>query len=199
MIMTSSLRASMVALSTGLLLVSAGCGSQVVSGPGDALSTGSGGSTATVTASTGGGGDSGTGGSAVCVPQPEEPGPFVKATCADLAALAVSHAVVTDANGDGQVDAGESAVLQVNLDEIAGVGTYFYPGVLFETASAGVTVSSNAWLYGIMGCQTVPMSGEITIGSDVAPGTVVTITARVAFLNHTCPDAFAITVPITVH
>ncbi len=114
--------------------------------------------------------------------------------------LAVSHPVlINDADGDGQLEVGETGSLQVNLDEIAGLGFSYYPGVIFETAAAGVTVSSNDWFYAILACQSNPVSAAIAVGGDVAPGTVVTITARVAMLNHDCPDAYAIEVPITVH
>ncbi len=75
----------------------------------------------------------------------------------------------------------------------------YYPGVNFETAAAGVTVSSGDWFYGIAACQSNPVTASIVVGGNVAPGTVVTITARVAMLNHECPDAYAIEVPITVH
>ena len=89
--------------------------------------------------------------------------------------------------------------LQVNLDEIAGLDFYYYPGVIFETAAPGITVSTDAWFYGIGACQSSPLIASIVVGDDVAPGTVVTITARVAMLKQDCPDTYAIEVPITVH
>lgn len=194
----------MAAFSALVLLATAACGEVVVS---DSPSTGAGGSTGAVVAATtvtsassasSGNGSGGAGGS-TCVPQPEGAGGFMQPTCADLAVLAVSHPVLTDADGDGQVEVGETAVLQINLDEIAGVGFNFYPGVNFTTTTAGVTVNHNDWLYAILACQNVPVSAQIAIGSDVAPGTVVTITARVAMLNNDCPDTYAVEIPITVH
>jgi hypothetical protein len=207
MIMASFPRASMAAFSTSVLLAAAACGEVVVSTPSDPLSPGAGGSTGAVVASaavtstsSASSGDGGAGGgSSACVPDPKATGDFHEPTCADLAVLAVSHPVLDDADGDGQLEVGETGSLKMNLDEIAGVGFNYYPGVIFETAAAGVTVSSNGWFYAIFACQSNPMIASIAVGGDVAPGTVVTITARVAMLNHDCPDAYAVEVPITVH
>ena len=200
-------RASMAAFSTSVLLATAACSEVVVSEPGDPLYPGAGGSTGAVvasvavtsTSSTSSGNGGAGGGSVACMPQPEGTGGFHEPTCADLAVLAVSHPVLDDADGDGQLEVGETGSLQVNLDEIAGSGFNYYPGVIFETAAAGVTVSSDNWFYGIFACQSNPVIASIAVGSDVTPGTVVTITARVAMLNHDCPDAYAVEVPITVH
>ena len=204
--MTSLRATSTVALSIGLLLAAAGCVEDVTITPATEGSTGDGSGGTTVTAASTssasggtGGVDTGAGGSAVCMPQPDTTGTFMEPTCADLAGLAVSNAVIADAGGDGNVDAGESAVLQVNLAEIAGLGFNHYPGVAFESSSAGVTVTANDWFYAILPCQTNQVSAQLTIASDVAPGTVVMITARVAMLNNACLDAPAIVIPITVH
>jgi hypothetical protein len=200
-IMASSPRALLAAVAASVLFVAA-CGEVVVSSPADSRSPGGGGSTGVVVASSAvsatGSASSGAGGG-TCVPQPEGAGGFMQPTCADLAVLAVAHPVLTDADGDGQIEVGETATLQVSLDEIAGVGFSFYPGVLFETTTAGVTVSATDWFYAILPCQTDAVSAQITIGSDVPPGTLVTITARVAMLNHDCPDAYSIEIPFTVH
>ena len=196
--MAFSPRASLAAFSTSVLLAAA-CG-EVVGGapfPGTSGSTGALVASTTVTSSSGEG-DAG-GGAAECVPKPEGTGDSGEPTCEDLARLALSHPVLEDADGDGQLSAGETGYLRVNLDEIAGVGFWWYPGVIFETAAAGVSVSSNNWLYGMVACQSSPMRASITVGDNVAPGTVVTITASVAMLHHVCPDAYAIEVPITVH
>ena len=207
--MASFPRASMAAFSTSVLLATAACGEVVVGTPSDPLSPGAGGSTGAVVASSAAvtstsstsSGDGGAGGGpSACVPNPKAPGDFQEPTCADLAVLAVSHPVlIDDADGDGQLEVGETGSLQMNLDEIAGVGFNYYPGVIFETAAAGVTMSSTGWFYAILACQSNPVIASIAVGSDVAPGTVVTITARVAMLNHDCPGAYAVEVPITVH
>lgn len=60
-------------------------------------------------------------------------------------------------------------------------------------------MAANDWFYAILPCQTDLVSAQITVASDVAPGTVVTITARAAMLDHECPDAPSIVIPITVH
>jgi hypothetical protein len=203
MSMASSLHASRVLVSIGLLLAAAGCANHVAVTPGDLPSVGSGGNAAVTAASssTSGGGEGGTGGGATCVPQDETTGGSTPATCADLAALAVSHAVITEANGNsnGEVNAGEGANLHVSLDEIAGIGFYYYPGVIFESSSDSVTVSADDWFYGISSCATNVVFAHVNIASDVPAGTVVTITARVAMLNHECPDAPSLVIPFTVH
>ena len=206
-------RAPLAASSILALVLAAACGDVVVGHPDTSSATtdGAGGSSefvvasvAETSASTGGGTSSGAGGAsavAVCTPQPEGEGSggFKEPTCADLARLAVSHPVLHDADSDGQLDVGETAYLQVNLDEKAGVDFLSYPGVSFESATPGVTVSTGDWLYGILACQSTQVTTSIEVGSGVTPGTVVKITARVAMLNHDCPDAYAVTIPITVH
>jgi len=209
--MASSLRAPLFAVSAILLLATAACGEVIVSAPGDSPTPGAGGSTESIVASSsiasgvvtsasstsGGEGGAGAGGSeVVCVPQPEGSGGFTEPTCEDLAVLAVSHPVLDDA---GQLEVGKTAYLHLNLEEIGGVGFNFYPGVLFETTTAGVTVSSNDWFYAILPCQIDQVIAAITVDNNVAPGTVVMITARVAMLNHDCPDAYSITIPLMVH
>ncbi len=206
MIMTSLVRASTVAVSIGLLLLAAGCAEDVAITPGHLAGTSRGGGGATVAATSTssasggtGGGDTGAGGSAECVPQPDMTGTFKQPTCADLAGLAVSHAVVTDAGGDGDVNVGETAVIDVSLAEIAGLGFSFYPGVVFESDHAGVTVTSDDWFYAILPCQIDHVAAQLTVASDVPAGTLVKITARAAMLNDACLDAPAIVIPILVH
>jgi hypothetical protein len=151
----------------------------------------------------GGGAGSGSGGdggaSSTCSPKPEGMGGFMQPSCEDLAVLTVSDPVVTDEDGDNLVEAGESATLKLNLNEVAGVGFNYYPGVIFETAAPGLTVSSEDWYYAIFACQTHPVTAHIELDSDIPPGTVAVITARVAMINQDCPDAYAIDIPIKVY
>ena len=199
--MASLLQTSTAVLSIGLLLACAGCAEDVAITPGNLAGTSSGsggGTTAAATSTSSASGGTGVGGSAACVPQPDMTGTFEQPTCADLAVLAVSNAVITDAGGDGNVSAGETAVIQVSLAEIAGLGIV-YPGVVFASASAGVTVTSDNWRYSIGPCEIDQMSAELTVASDVPAGTVVMITARAAMLSSECLDAPAIVIPITVH
>jgi hypothetical protein len=186
-------------LSIACLCVSlAACGGAVTSAPEGAGGAGAGGGAATGGGSAvTGGGSAGAGGGGECVPQPEGTGGFMEPTCQDLGLLTVTDPTVTDDGGDGLVEAGEGATLQVNLNEVAGVGFLWYPGVIFESDNPGVTLSGQDWLYAILACQTQPLTGHATF--DVPAGTTVTITARVAMLNQDCPDAAAIEFPVSVH
>lgn len=147
----------------------------------------------------GGGADAGGGGSAtiVCVPQPDGAGGFTQPTCADLGGLVVAAPFVTDADGDGVVSSGESALIEASLSEVAGVGFSWYPGVLFQSDDPAVEIEGQDWYYAIFACQTHPVKAQATF--NVPSGTKVTITARVSMLNHDCPEAYAIDIPITVH
>ena len=204
---------TVVALLLGGLLFSAtGCTGQVVSeSDGGGGSGGDGGATSTATATStstatgnGGSGTGGAGGAAgECVVQPEGTGGFQVATCADLSVLSVSNAALSDTtgngNGNGQLEAGETAILTVDLSEIAGVGFNAYPGVTFTTTDEGASVASNDWLYAILPCMVIELTGSVTVDASVAPGTIVTIRAQAAMLNTECPDAPMIEIPITVH
>ncbi|MDI3285580.1 hypothetical protein [Polyangium sp. 15x6] len=144
-----------------------------------------------------GGGGSGSGGG-MCVPGPEEPSP-VQPSCADIAGLALGQATVKDADGDGLVKAGEAATISTSLIETAGKSFFGYPGVVFTSTTPGVEVGDAFWFYGIFACDAMSADGYVKIGGDVAPGTVVTVTARVGILHEDCPDAYAIQMPIEVH
>lgn len=144
------------------------------------------------------GGASGAGGTE-CVPQPEvQWPPLGQSECEHLWVLDVSNPTLSDASGDGAVSPGETVLIHVDLDETAGIGHSMYPGVQFTSDHPGVKVTYNDWYYAIFACQTHPASGTVEVASDVAPGTVVTITARVASLNTECPDANSIEIPITI-
>jgi hypothetical protein len=73
-----------------------------------------------------------------------------------------------------------------------------YPGVAFESDHPGVSVKENDWYYAIFACQTHTASATLVVSGDVAPGTQVTLTARVAMINQECPDAYAIEIPLTI-
>jgi hypothetical protein len=144
----------------------------------------------------------GSGGSAgaptrACVPE-EDPPPQVEWTCEDLVVLTVSDPVVVDESGDGSVSPGENVVIQTKLNEVAGIGFSMYPGVYFESDNPEVTVNYVDWYYAIAGCQTLDANATASFGASLAPGTMVTITARVGMLNTDCPDAYAIEIPIQI-
>jgi hypothetical protein len=144
-------------------------------------------------------GAGGAGGATQCVPKPDDGGAWHEPTCADLDVLAVEGPTLTDADGDGLVEVGESAVLEVGLRETAAVGFLAYPGVAFTTETPGVTVTSDDWRYAILACQTDRIAASIAVGKDVPPGTKVTVTARAAMLGGPCPDAPSIDVVFEVH
>lgn len=198
-----------VAMITLAALSLSACGGSVLTGAGVTSSSGTSGSTGdegedSGTSGTGGtGGTSGTGGtgeSAPCVPQPDDPdADFAEMTCADLDLMTVRNPVLHDAGSDGQLSAGESATITAHLDEIAGKGFYWYPWVKFSSDNPAVEVESSAQLYGIMACQSVEVSAQITVAASVPPGTVVHVEAQVASLNKDCPEAFSISIPVEIH
>ena len=141
-------------------------------------------------------GASGSAGSASCVP---EPGPNpMEYTCETLSVLTVSDPFVEDDNGDGALSAGEGGTLHVRLNEVAGVGFGMYPGVSFESDAPGVSVQEDDWYYAISPCDSYDAAATLEVSPGVSPGTVVTITARVAMVNTECPNAYAIEIPLTI-
>lgn len=134
----------------------------------------------------------------MCVPK-DEPPSGVQPTCKDLDRLVLGTSSVTgDTDGDGFVEAGETATLTVMMQDISGLGFNWYPGVEFSTKSTVAGVQSDTWYYAILPCTELAATGTIKVAPDAAPGTVVTIRAQIAMLNQTCPDALAIDVPVKV-
>lgn len=176
-------------------------GSGAISGNGGSGSNGgSGGAGGSAGSAGSGGAQGGSGGTAgaACVPREPPPEPSADG-CEDLHVLTVSDPTLEDASGDGALSPGETATLQVNLNEVAGLGFNMYPGVAFESDHEGVNIHENDWYYAIFACQTHPASATIEVSPEVAPGTQVTLTARVAMLGQECPDTYAIEIPLTVN
>ncbi len=148
------------------------------------------------------GGSAGTtsdAGSAVtCIPSAGGSGGFVQPTCDDLSNLAVTDPQVVDDSGDGVVSAGEDATIHVVMRELGGEDFMFYPGVLFEADHASVDIGAEDWRYGIFACGADELTTHAHFGQDIAPGTVIQITARVAMLNSDCPDAPSVTIEVPV-
>jgi hypothetical protein len=201
-ILASSSRGIAAVFVAWALCAAAGCTGQVVTetdgGGGD------GGSTATTSSSTASGSGGSGGAPSVCVEQPQGTGGFKEPTCADLSVLTISNPLINDnvdvgGDGNGEVNVGETVVLWVEMTEVAGVGFNMYPGVVFSTNDPGVTVTADNWLYAILPCMEVSLAGSVTIGPDVAPGTVVTVRAQANMLGAECTDTPFVDVPITVH
>ena len=135
----------------------------------------------------------------VCVPSPDAPQSF-PATCDDLDRLIlIDPKISNDTDGDGLVEAGETASLTVTMKDTSGFGFYWYPGVEFATKDPIASVQADTWYYGILECGEQPATASIKVAPDAAPGTMMTIRAQIAMLNEKCPDAFAIDVPVKLH
>jgi len=119
-------------------------------------------------------------------------------TCADLAVLTLSEPVVTDALGGSTIEPGETAHIHLNLNEVAGIGFSYYPGVILDSPDPDVTAHPD-WLYAIFACQTTPLTPTATFSANISKGTLVTLTARVGMINQDCPNTYALKIPITVH
>jgi hypothetical protein len=70
--------------------------------------------------------------------------------------------------------------------------------VKFESDNPDVTISEDDWFYGIFACESYATGGSGKVGANVAPGTVVELTARVAMLNTDCPSAPSTSIEIVV-
>jgi hypothetical protein len=172
-------------------------------GAAGASAAGSGGAAGSAGSSAAGGragdGAGGAGGAAGgCVEQTGGAGGFAQPTCDDLDRMTVSNPRLADAGGDGALSPGENFTLSVDLSEVAGVGHNWYPTVAFESDTPGVTISQGTQFYAILACQTLETTAQGSVDNSVAPGTTVTITAQVAALSETCPDAYSIQIPLAV-
>jgi hypothetical protein len=133
------------------------------------------------------------------VKQPADPDAgFHPPTCADLSVLTVSDPVL-QLDGGGNLHPGSVATLDVKLNEVAGKGFSAYPSVVFTSDNPGVTLSTGAQFYAILACETLDAPATLAVGANVAPGTTVTVKAQVAMLGATCPNAYAIAVPIMIY
>jgi hypothetical protein len=128
-----------------------------------------------------------------CIPHDDFQWPPSQGQCDELWVLDVSNPRI-----EGSLAPGATARLHVDLTEVGGLGWSLYPGVEFTSDHPGVKVGYDTWYYAIFACQTLPASGTLEISPELASGTRVTITARVAMLNGSCPEAASIAVPITI-
>jgi hypothetical protein len=197
-----------------LALSMAACGGEAISGADPETTPAAGGSgaiggtgatggatagTGAATGSTGGASSGGSAGAgAACVPQENVSWPPLEPACEHLWVLDVSNPTLTDPDGDGVVSPGDTIMIHVDLAEVAGYGWNMYPGVEFTSDHPGVSVTWNDWYYAIFACQTHAAGATVIVGNDVAPGSHVTITARVAMLGSECPSANAIQIPLTI-
>jgi hypothetical protein len=142
----------------------------------------------------------GTGGApAACTPQPDGAGgTLTQPTCADLGGLTVSDPKLADDSGNGKLAYQESAIVSVKLNEVAGKGFNFYPGVHFSSDTVSVASDGTDQFYAILPCQSVDASAKLTLLTQVTPGTTVHVTARVSMLGSDCPEAYGIDIPIEI-
>ncbi len=176
------------------------CGNEVVIEESQQSSS-TGGNASTGSSGTGssGTGSSGTGGTTnVCTPK-DDGTVSSEATCKDLDRLVLVNPSITgDTDGDGLLEMGETASLTVVMKDTSGLGFNWYPGVNFESADAAVGVEADTWYYAILACMELPATATIKVAPDVLPGTVVNIRAQISMLNHECPEAFTLEIPVKV-
>jgi hypothetical protein len=142
---------------------------------------------------------SSTTGGAAAVCTPKDDGPFSEPTCKDLDRLVLLNPSISgDTDGDGLLEAGETASLTVVMKDVSGFGFNWYPGVNFASKHPLLGVDANTWYYAILACTEQPATATIKVAPDAAPGTVVTIRAQIAMLNNECPDAFTMEFPVKV-
>jgi hypothetical protein len=175
-----------------LVTTLAACSGEVIEATG---TTGSGGG------ATGGGGG-GSGGAPVteCTPQAEGSGGVpLQPTCADLAVMTVTSPVFVDSGGDGQLGPGETGVLTVKLNEVAGKGFNWYPGVTFTSDTISMEATGEAQFYAILPCQSVEANAQLSLLTKIGLGAVAHVKAQVSMLGMDCPEAPSIDIPIPVH
>ena len=148
------------------------------------------GGTAGAAGAAGSAGAAGAGGT--CVPNPDPP-PFAQPTCADL-----DHLTVTNAYVESDLAPGTQVLLHVTLNEVIGEAFNYYPGVVVESDDPGVTASDGNWLFAILACQSTDVPIQLTVAKSLTPGTVVTLTAKVAMLNQDCPGTDSTKLTLTV-
>lgn len=186
-----------------VVLSLAACGGSVVEGPSD-TSTGSGTTTTSETFTTGStgsfSGGGGAGGATKCTPAEGGTGGFVQPTCDDLAVMNVTNPLLVDEGGNGKLKYGESAKVTVKLNEIAGVGFNFYPGVRFSSDSDALSIPApdNSWFYAIFPCESYDASADIKLYMNMPKGVVMYVKAQVGMLNADCPDAPSIFIPVEI-
>ena len=114
----------------------------------------------------------------------------------------VHDPVISDANGDRHPSPGERITISVTLSEITGETAIPYPGIDFRALDAGITLDRSGFdgasTYSLQPCESIDGSVAATLSSDLAPGSVVHVTARAATLNQDCPNATTLTIPITI-
>jgi hypothetical protein len=118
--------------------------------------------------------------------------------CADLDVLAVSDPVIVDQSGDGKLSPGEGASLSVTLNEVAGIGLSWYPGVKFVSDDADVTIKETDWYYAIAACKSYEVLATIQVAPNAKPGSIVRLTAQAAMINVDCPRAPALVIPVMI-
>ena len=125
-------------------------------------------------------------------------GTGLQPTCADLDVLTVSDPVILDQSGDGKLSPGEDASLRVNLNEVAGVGFLWYPGVKFASDDANVSIKDNDWNYAILACTSLEILATIHVALSAKPGSIVHFTAQAAMISTDCPHAPALVIPVMI-
>jgi hypothetical protein len=175
--------------------VSTGGSGGSTGGSGGATTGGSGGAT---TGGSGGVATGGTGGTPECFPAAGGTGGFVEPTCEDLGGLTVSDPEIIESDGDGVVSPGETLLLRVSLNEVAGVEMMYYPGVIFTTDNPLAKAGNEGWLYGIFACTSMQIDSSFVLDPSIPSGTVVNVTAHVAMLHEDCTDTDAITFQVEV-
>ncbi len=134
-----------------------------------------------------------------CVPEPEGGGGTpVKPDCSDLGGLSVSNPTLTDENGNGLFEAGETLSLTLKLNETQGRDFMWYPGVLFESTHPGASVPAEYWFYGIFACQSHEVPVTIALSPGLPKNTKITISARVGMLNENCPNSSSLQIPFEI-
>jgi hypothetical protein len=170
------------------------CANEVIVEPND-----NGGAAGGSSSSSAGSSSSSSGGTAVCVPDEDAP-VSPEATCEDLDRLVLENpSFSNDTDGDGKLEAGETATLTVTMRDVSGLGFNWYPGVKFKSFDPNITVAADTWYYAILPCTEMPATATITVPPDLPVGTEYAIQAQVAMLNHECPDTFTLGIPAVVH
>jgi hypothetical protein len=114
--------------------------------------------------------------------------------CSGIQNIVLAVGELDDANGDGQLSAGEEATLSIEMHNQSDQN-YNYPCVGLLTDTPALTIlggegqDNPAWeYYSILGQQTLATRLRLRVGSDVESGTRVRFVAWVDVLNAGCTN-----------
>jgi hypothetical protein len=128
------------------------------------------------------------------------PDPAVPDGCPELRErLVVTDPIVEDEDGDGRFAPGDRLRVTVSLTDRSGYGFNDYPGLDLDSVDPSghsEQIGGNQF-YAVLPCQSMPVTGSLTLSKDIPRGATIRVVARVTALSG-CEGADTLVVPIVV-